>query len=593
MSLTQQAYETYSFAEKNFCGVYIAGAKEPLAPVAHTITKASIEITIDKNGKFLQANAVDKTDEKTIFPVTEESAGRTSNAAEQPHPLCEQLQYLYPGKKYLEQLAQWEASPYSHPILTAVLKYVEQGSIVEDLSVAGLIKKDADGNIKNGKDFVRWIVSGIGTEEGECWRNRRLQDSFVNWYALQQSEKTDYCMISGQIAVPAKQHAKGIVALNGNAKLISANDTSGFTYRGRFQNDAEALCVGYITSQKIHNALRWVIANQGLYFGGRCFVCWNSRGKRLPHPMGIMARQKGKTEEVYTPTAYREQLKNTLNSWKNEFPSDANAVTAVFDAATSGRLSLTYYSELQAADFIDRLGFWEETCCWLNGDFGIQSPSLFNITLYAFGTLRESGFEADDNITKQVMLQLLSCRMEKSVFPVSVRNSIVQKANNFQIIPDDKEHKYLRRALLFTCCAVIRKYRYDRFKEEWTMALEPDKKDRSYQFGRLMAIMEKIEKDTYCSDDTRETNIIRRQQAFVARPYSVAASVLSHLKIAYYPQLPVAARIKYERQIEEIMEILSESNYSDLNKPLSDTYLLGYYLQKKELYTAKKENVEE
>ena len=614
MSLMQQAYDTYCYAEKSFAGVYNAGEKEPLAPVGHSITKADIEIVIDGNGRFISANTVAKGEEKTIFPVTEESAGRTSKPV--PHPLCDQLQYLIPfgyeskclGEKkavegdcassdskyrlYVEQLTSWAESRFTHPVLTSVLSYIKKKTIYEDLLAAGLIKIDEKKSIKNEKDFIRFIVNGIGAESGPCWTNRNLQRAFVEWYGSVQAGQSDFCMISGRKAIPAKQHAKGVVALNGNAKIISANDSNGFTFRGRFLSDKEALNVSYETSQKAHNALRWIVANHGEYIGGRCFACWNPQGKKLPKPGGIMIERKPGTEAAYTPTAYKEQLRKTILSWKSQFPKDEKAITVVLDAATTGRLSVNYYSEIQAKDFIERLGYWDETCCWINGDYGIQSPPLMKIIEYATGTLRSSGFEADDNIKKQVMVQLLACRLEKAVFPVSIERALVQKAGNLQIVPDDKEHGYLRRSLLFTACAAIRKYYIDHFKEEWEMSLDPLNKDRSYQFGRWMAIMEKIEKDTYESSDKRETNIIRRQHAFTGRPYATAVSVMGHLKTAYYPQLPVSTRSFYERKIEEIVEIISEDAAS-INKPLSDTYLLGYYLQKKELYTSNKEKTEE
>ena len=40
------------------------------------------------------------------------------------------------------------------------------------------------------------------------------------------------------------------------AKLISANDSQNFTYRGRFTSKEEAFAVGNETSQKAHNALK-------------------------------------------------------------------------------------------------------------------------------------------------------------------------------------------------------------------------------------------------------------------------------------------------------------------------------------------------
>ena len=122
MSLMQQAYDTYQYAAKDRAGVYFANEREPLAPIGHTITKANIEITIDGEGKFLLAGAVAKEDEKTIFPVTEDSAGRTSSPV--AHPLCDQLQYLLPiqekkHKLYVDQLSRWNDSEFGHPVTEA------------------------------------------------------------------------------------------------------------------------------------------------------------------------------------------------------------------------------------------------------------------------------------------------------------------------------------------------------------------------------------------------------------------------------------------------------------------------------------------
>ena len=112
MSLLQQACDTYDYAEKDHAGVYEAGKIEPLAPICHAITNAKIEITIDSKGNFIQGNKVDKSDAKTIFPVTEESAGRTS--APCAHPLCEQLGFLIPQneKKYPVEKAKGKADKY-------------------------------------------------------------------------------------------------------------------------------------------------------------------------------------------------------------------------------------------------------------------------------------------------------------------------------------------------------------------------------------------------------------------------------------------------------------------------------------------------
>ena len=592
MSLLQQACDTYDNAEKDHAGVYDAGENEPLAPICHAITNAKIEITIDADGNFIQGTEVNKDEAKTIFPVTEDSAGRTSTPC--AHPLCEQLGYLIPQNTekyqlYVQQLQEWDASESSHPMLQPILMYVERGSIVRDLSIGNIIKTDENGTPKDEKAFIRWRVVGIGDESGACWKNRNLQHIYIKYYLskLQERDK-DVCMVSGDIEPVAKQHAKGIVSFNGNAKLISANDSVNFTYRGRFIKDTESMTVGFLASQKAHNALRWIIANQGRYCAGRNFVCWNPQGKEIPEVMSIMRprRKEVKDEAHYTPSDYKEYLNKILKGWKTDLPIDAKAVVAVFDAATAGRLSLSYYSEMQAVDFLERLKYWDETCCWPNKNFGIQSPLLIDIVCYAFGTLRNNKFEAEDGVMKQSMLKLVASRLEKAKIPVDIERALVKKAGTLMLYDDSKTSNWLRSRLLFTTCAVIKKYRHDYYREEWEMALEKEKKDRSYQYGRLLAVLEKAERDTYGVDEDREPNAIRMQSVFTQRPQYASRMIWEQVKRGYYRRLSNGQRTYYEKLIGQIMEQLSEYD-EEINKPLEDTYLLGYYLQKNEMYTGK------
>ena len=54
--------------------------------------------------------------------------------------------------------------------------------------------------------------------------------------------------------------------------MISSNDKTNFTYRGRFHDVGEAYTISYEASQKIHNALKWLIERQGVKVGDKEFV---------------------------------------------------------------------------------------------------------------------------------------------------------------------------------------------------------------------------------------------------------------------------------------------------------------------------------
>ena len=584
MGLLQKAVETYD-SHLNYASQNREGQSR-MAPVGHIVTRAELEITLDADGKFINARVVDKSEPKIIIPSTESSAGRTS--APCAHPLCDQIGYLIPQNEkkfrlYVDQLSDWEASAYTHPKLTAVLNYVKGETILPDLLRCGLVKVNAKGLPENEKMLVRWNILGDGINAG--WLDDSLFRAFTDYYTANHTGEMILCMVAGEEKTAADQHPKGIIPINGNAKLISANDSSGFTYRGRFTEEKQAVAIGYEASQKAHNALRWLAQEQGVILGGRTFLCWNPQGRLIPQPSYPFMPP---APPIFRPTEYKDSLQKVLNSKKAELKLTDGVVLAVFDAATTGRLSLTYYNELQAHDFLERLHDWDASCCWPHRFDGIKPPTLLQIVNCAFGTQRDKWLETDDRVLRQQMQRLIACRVDKALIGADIVKALADRASR----PMAYDHNIWEN-ILFTACAVIRKYRTDRFKEEWNMALEPEKKDRSYQFGRLLAVMEKAERDTYDSGEDREPNALRLQSIFCQRPLTTAHNLEKQLEKAYFPRLLRKypnMYIKYKNLMGQIMGIISEFPQEDWDKPLNATYLMGYYLQRSALYTKKTDN---
>lgn len=577
MGLLQKAVETYD-AMASRVGIVYEKEKEPLAPISHMMARANVEITLDQDGTFISARAVGKEETRIIIPVTEESAGRTS--APCAHPLCDQLGYVSPfdEKKhalYTAILSDWTNSDHSHPKLRPILNYVRSGTILADLSAAGLVQLTPEGGPMNEKLMVCWVVNGLGEAlNGPCWTDQALMKAFIDY---SRSKRADtpcaLCMVSGRMESPAEQHPKGIVPISGNAKLISANDSSGFTYRGRFDEAAQAATVGYAASQKAHSALRWLIANQSAAFGGRTFLCWNPQGIHVPKVTGPMGRKSGAIQRASDPSQYQKQLREALSGWKEDLPPSAGVVISAFDAATTGRLAVTYYNELRASDFLDRLHSWDASCCWENGPYGIQSPSLYQIINWAFGAPRNGKVEVDDLILRQQMQRLVACRVDRAPFPLDIERALVERASHLLIYEGGNQQK-----LLFTACAAIRKYHE---KEKWDMALNKNCLDRSYLFGRLLAIADAIENSTYTNEDRRETNAMRMQKAFTLRPMTTWSALWDKLR----PYCGRLAQSKpglyryYQNTLDEIMGKLSPSD-NELNHELKDIYLLGFSHQR-------------
>ena len=64
--------------------------------------------------------------------------------------------------------------------------------------------------------------------------------------------------------------------------MISSNDEANFTFKGRFLTKEEAFAIGYEDSQKVHNALKWILRKQGTSYDGMYFVTWESNSGQIP-----------------------------------------------------------------------------------------------------------------------------------------------------------------------------------------------------------------------------------------------------------------------------------------------------------------------
>ena len=126
------------------------------------------------------------------------------------------------------------------------------------------------------------------------------------------------------------------------------------------------------------------------------------------------------------------------------------------------------------------------------------------------------------------------------------------------------------------------------------MAWALDKKDRSFQFGRLLAVMERAELDYYKkTQELRQTNAIKYMSEYRRRPWAVFERINRQLHQAYLGRIELWQANRYERSVGEITGILSEFIEEELNMPLEDTYLMGYELQRNDYFTKKETNSEE
>ena len=600
-----------------------------LLPISHSTFNAQIEVTIDKDGNFVDAQKLEKgIGVVTVIPVTEDSAARSSGIA--PHPLCDKLCYIagdytdYTGDDkikyydaYMEQLQNWAESDFTHPMVQAVYRYLVKGSLIYDLTAKKALLLDDNGKLTDEIKIhgqgqtganVRFRVFGVGKPQ-EIWRSQEVYKKYSAYYQQKSGEKK-LCYITGKMESCSDKHPSKIRNSADKAKLISGNDESGFTYRGRFTAKEQAVSVGYDASQKAHNVLRWLIQKQGYTRDESAIVCWLvNREMPIPDMMKDSINAYGDVNDFDfdfddigiddvaadnkhdTGKYIAEQFNNAVNGYAGKIKQDDKIAIIALDAATTGRLSVVYYDEMGGKQYMDAILNWHRHCNWRrtvkienseaeNRKITCEcTPSPRDMALAAFGVQRAEWLEADSKLIRATIKRLLPCITGKRA---EIPSDIIRAAARRASMPQTMSDYIWYNDTLCVACAMIR-FNYEKGDRTMDNFLNDNINDRNVLFGRLLAVYDYMEQRAMFEYDEngkvkerRTTNAKRYWNAYSSRPAKTFKTIRQNL-IAYEKRLNDFELSKFEEWTGEIMACLSEKGFD--NTALSEMYLPGYYQQ--------------
>ena len=602
MSWIQKLVETYDacFGQPQF-------AQNPLAPISTVPQTTQLHMQLHSDGSLHHASLVEERD--TLLFVSEDSATR-SGKFPAPNPLTEQLEYCakgsehYGGKsdkydRYVRQLKLWSESPFGDSKVTDVLKYIERGTMLDDLlnqkvlsASGGVLQKVKVG--KNSLDplkiWVRWSV--IGARQAETWSDAELTEKWRKFEAMQSNER-QFCMASGVNTRTTQKHPARIRFTSDRCKLISSNDTGGYTFRGRFDKSGEALTVGYEESQKAHNALRWLIARQGAKNGDQVLVAWAVRSGDAP-PVVVDSwqffRDAGEVAEELPEASYEGdagqlfalRLKKAIGGYKQKLEDSADIVVLGLDSATPGRMAILFYRELKTAEFLTRLERWHDSLAWQQRNLGndkrlsfVGAPAPEDIAKTCYGQ------RVDEKLHKATQERLLPCIVDGRPLPRDlVQTAVRRAANRAALEPWEFERN------LGVACSL---YRGAHPKERYSMSLDESRTSRDYLYGRLLALADSIEGLALnVAKVQRDTTAARLMQRFADHPYSTWRTIELQLTpyIAQLRSSRAAALQRRQNLIDSVYALFDtgggKSTFLDPG-PLSGEFLLGFHSQREAL----------
>ena len=600
MSWMEQLVQTYDENMRFVGKVGVQGTNTILAPIGHIIVKAKIDITLDGYGNlFGEPLTVGKDVADTLIPCTPESASRTSGLS--PHPLHDTLQYiardyelyteehktrsinpdyllyefyvkkyeggtkkseklLTPYEMHCKLLKSWCSSDYSHPKIEAVYQYIANHDVIQDLVEHKILFKDGNNAIvqrwnKTGgpkppifdltnsnedilKSFVRFRVDLNDGSPVNLWEDTEVQKCYERFCLAQAGvEERKLCYASGKEEIVTERHFKVIRFPGDGAKLISCNDSTGYTYRGRFEKGDECAIIGLEASHKAMNILRWLIRKQGYTNAKKVFLAWGRLGITPPAPMEdtrqIIRRRRNREQGNIPQTmqSWTTELHKALAGYRYDFQraDTAQVNLMILDAATSGRMSICYYSEIGANDFIDRIERWHKAGKWRQHNydeetkrwweyFGVPHPKRIVNACY--------GEKAGDNQVNMALERIFLCIVNGRIVPADMVKNAVERVVKQSVLATGGEYRKWQYNLLEpTCSLLCNRITFEQSvyeKEDDTVALDLQNRNRSYLYGRFLAVADKIERGTYNKEerDKRVTNAMKFMERFAQRPCS-------------------------------------------------------------------------
>ncbi|MCK1253076.1 type I-C CRISPR-associated protein Cas8c/Csd1 [Streptococcus uberis] len=593
-----------------------------LLPIYHTSLKSSgrnvISVVLDEKGQFIKADVME-ADRTIIFPVTSNSVARSGkNPA--PHPLVDKLSYFIVEMSqdqydaYHEQLENWRTSCQDEQVknyLTYIQNFILRTDFLplicqslygknytrEGLKVTFTDTSDMEKTVDLSAYFLEFSIDNfIGNRTVSVTDYRELHQNFIAYIESNQDDKI-ICNISGREEALATKH-RGLI---GNAKLISVSNNNE-TYKGRFRERDDVFTVGNQTSEKIHLMAKYLLENDQthVWLGGtQQLINWFSDDMANDSQLDVTRSAESDSfswddilpefdaieAPAFSITDTDRKINQSFIYGQKKFSDSSTYYAAILNKTNDGRIALKYFRQLQASVLLQNLEKWQSNYSWESRRDDIylsKTPSLNEMILAAYGVDRDRYLELDnDSFRSDQYQQLVTALLDGRQVPSHLVKKLEANLKQRQKYP---KHWYLMQQVAL---AVLHKQN----GEEFTPMLDRENNNRSYLFGRLLAIYELIEAQRYALDggsQDRITNAERYWTAYTGQPAKLMT--LLENKIKPYEEVLKLNRpgiwYKLEKEREEIIQLLAPVfQMREFNDSLDYRFIFGYYAEKKFYYT--------
>lgn len=628
MSFLTALLNSYNYGLENNLVGNLEDKSSLILPIYHNSMKSNgkniVEIKINKKSELVDAKFLEDGD-IVIFPVTEDSVARSSGIA--PHPLFDNFDYVMQentnkSEAYISQQEAW--LNYDEDAFVKIIhdyiikekvfedilsKLFKEYKMLKDKNVEFVDKSDKKAKkvtIDFSKVFLTFAVENYdGKKDLSFSENKNLQEKFIKFtkdiFARDKETEEIICNISGEKDFLCLKHKP----LIGSARLISQITANNENFLGRFDKPDETIKIGKESSQKIiqmakslldgDNTARWL----GEFTYALSWFSDDIQNKTDLDPTkkieiidlgplfdiaGEDLPQGNRNEGRKISDETSESIVKSFTSGKVLFSNESKYYMAIIDKVSNGRVAVKYFREMDSSSLKENLVSWQNKYHWYRftkeKGKANYTPSPLMLIQTAYGVEREKGLEvAKKKFVTDQYKNILASIIEGRDMPKNIIQALEINIRN--------RLNYDKFWLQVKLCALAALREKEGIESNM---LDKKEIDRSYLFGRLLAIYEKTEAFTYNKDDERITNAEKLWSSYLNKPATMSMR-LSDLIKPYDFKLHANEKTReirniLKREAGDVIDLIGENykfNGVETNKPLNSGFLFGYQAQIKEL----------
>jgi len=576
------------------------GSKMPMQGLEEK--EISFVIVIDKDGNFKRIENRMNGKESPKFLVAK-TVGRTANPL--ANLLWDNFSYVLGVSKETYSIESEEDATKKQRLQRVIEKNVKSHkTFVESIqSIKKIIPENKDilaidkfygkyeGDLYNLlKEDVEWasVIKNINKNvsfliEGDMEivaQKKEILDKLLNKEDDNEAKQSQYCLVTGEKGEVTRLFSStSILGSQATASVISFQKKMGFDSYGKEQCYNAPISVS--AEFKITTALNYMLRRDSrnkFIIGNRTFVFWASSNSEAA---------KQTEESLYSLL--------TFASNENDPNKRIQFVVGVFKSIYSGKLINSLDDKFYFLGLAPNIGriavvYWNESSL---KDFSGKILKHFNDMEIVDTRKEKKPYFGLHQMMANVTLGGKSSDVQPNLPEATIKSIIQGIPYPYTLYSACIRRIRAEQELNIGRAAIIKAYlnRLNNNEKSLEIMLDKENKNQGYLCGRLFATLERLQEG---SNNGKSTIRSRYMNAASATPAAVFPTLLN-LSVHHEEKLDKGMQIFMEKIKREIIDKLSANgfpNHLDLNN--QGRFMIGYYHQRQDFYTSKKEdNVEQ